>query len=86
MYKMKTLCVRQGRHRTHTENPVLLSLQAKTPPAILALADGTVFFGGAIGYFVGKAVVSYHTQGNSSMTILPTATSQGFGVTAQYRF
>ena len=45
-----------------------------------------VFFGGAIGYFVGKAVVSYHTQGNSSMTILPTATSQGFGVTAQYRF
>ncbi len=45
-----------------------------------------VFFGGAIGYFVGKAVVSYHTKGNSAMMILPTATSQGMGVTALYRF
>jgi len=45
-----------------------------------------VFFGGVIGYFVGKAVVSYHTQGNSAIMILPTVTWQGLGVSAQYRF
>ena len=34
---------------THSENPVLLSLQGQTPPAILALADGTVYLGNSIG-------------------------------------
>ena len=45
------------------------------------------FFGGAIGYFVGKAVVRYHTvQGDTPLKILPTVSQQGFGVTAEYRF
>jgi len=35
--------------RNHPENPVLLSLQGTFPPAILALADGTVFIGNSIG-------------------------------------
>ena len=38
------------RTRTHSENPVLLSLQGTFPPAILALADGTVFIGSSIGF------------------------------------
>jgi carbamoyl-phosphate synthase small subunit len=33
----------------HPENPVLSSLQGAFPPAILALADGTVFIGNSIG-------------------------------------
>ena len=45
-----------------------------------------VFFGGAIGYFVGKAVVRYHTQSDNALTILPTVSLQGLGFTAQYRF
>ena len=45
-----------------------------------------VFFGGAIGYFVGKTVVRYHTQSDSALTILPTVSLQGLGLTAQYRF
>lgn len=45
-----------------------------------------VFFGGAIGYFVGKAVVRYHTQSNTALTIMPTISQQGLGLTAQYRF
>ncbi|MFA7403843.1 MAG: phosphatase PAP2 family protein [Pelobacteraceae bacterium] len=45
------------------------------------------FFGGAIGYFVGKAVVSYHTSKNTSaLKILPTVSQQGFGLMAEYRF
>ena len=50
---------------THPENPVLLSLQGNFPPAILALADGTVFIGnsiGATGTTVGEVVF------NTSMT------------------
>jgi len=35
--------------RNHPENPVLLSLKGNFPPAILALADGTVFIGNSIG-------------------------------------
>lgn len=35
--------------RHHPENPVLSSLQGAFPPAILALADGTVFIGNSIG-------------------------------------
>ncbi|MGB9081183.1 MAG: phosphatase PAP2 family protein [Desulfuromonadaceae bacterium] len=46
-----------------------------------------VFFGGAIGYFVGKAVVRYHAvQNDTSLKILPTVTRQGFGLMAEYRF
>lgn len=43
--------------------------------------------GGTIGYFVGKAVVKYHTaQVSSALKILPTVSSQGFGMVAEYRF
>jgi len=46
-----------------------------------------VFLGGAIGYFVGKAVVRYHTQsGTSPVTILPTVSQHGLGLMAEYRF
>ncbi len=46
-----------------------------------------VFFGGAIGYFVGKAVVKYHTaQSDTAVKILPTISQQGFGLMAEYRF
>ncbi len=45
-----------------------------------------VFFGGAIGFFVGKAVVRYHTQSDTALMILPTVGSQGTGFTAQFRF
>ena len=51
--------------RNHPENPVLLSLKGNLPPAILALADGTVFIGnsiGAPGSTVGEVVF------NTSMT------------------
>ncbi len=50
---------------TLSENPVLLSLKGNTPPAILALADGTVYVGhaiGATGATVGEVVF------NTSMT------------------
>ncbi len=79
MYKMKTLCVRQGRHRTHTENPVLLSLQAKTPPAILALADGTVFEGqsiGASGQTVGEVVFNTSLTGYQEILTDPSYAHQ----------
>lgn len=46
-----------------------------------------VFFGAAIGYITGKAVVSYHTvQSTSTVKILPAVGTQGFGLTAEYRF
>jgi membrane-associated phospholipid phosphatase len=46
-----------------------------------------VFIGGAIGYFVGKAVVRYHTAlGDTPIKILPTVSQQGFGLMAEYRF
>lgn len=45
------------------------------------------FFGAAIGYFVGKAVVRYHTlQGDPPLKILPAVSQQGFGMMAEYRF
>ncbi len=44
------------------------------------------FFGGAIGYFVGKAVVRYHTQSNTGLIVLPTSTQHGLGLMAEYRF
>lgn len=46
-----------------------------------------VFFGGAIGYFVGKAVVRYHTVlSDTNLKILPTVSQKGFGLMAEYRF
>ncbi|MDD2850875.1 MAG: phosphatase PAP2 family protein [Desulfuromonadaceae bacterium] len=46
-----------------------------------------VAFGGAIGYFVGKTVVRYHTpQTDSPISILPTFSKQGLGMIAEYRF
>ena len=46
-----------------------------------------VFFGAAIGYFVGKTVVRYHTlRSDTALKILPTVSRQGFGVMAEYRF
>lgn len=45
------------------------------------------FFGGAIGYFVGKAVVRYHAVLNDTpLKIKPTVTKQGFEVMTEYRF
>jgi len=58
-------CAQAPGDRNHPENPVLLSLKGNFPPAILALADGTVFIGnsiGAPGSTVGEVVF------NTSMT------------------
>jgi membrane-associated phospholipid phosphatase len=45
------------------------------------------FFGAAIGYFVGKAVVSYHTVlSNSAVKIMPAISQQIFGLRAEYQF
>ena len=46
-----------------------------------------VVFGAAIGYFVGKSVVRYHTaSGDTALKIVPTVSQQGFGLMAVYRF
>jgi membrane-associated phospholipid phosphatase len=46
-----------------------------------------IFFGAAIGYFVGKTVVRYHTmQNDTALTFLPTLSQQGFGLMAEYQF
>lgn len=46
-----------------------------------------VVFGAAIGYFVGKSVVRYHTaSSDTAVKILPTVSQQGIGVMAEYRF
>ncbi|MDD2899873.1 MAG: phosphatase PAP2 family protein [Desulfuromonadaceae bacterium] len=46
-----------------------------------------VFFGAALGYFVGKTVVRYHTvERQSAVMILPTISQQGIRLTAAYRF
>lgn len=45
------------------------------------------FFGAALGYFVGKAVVRYHPLGNyRTLKIVPGISQQGFGLMAEYRF
>ena len=45
------------------------------------------FFGAAIGYFVGKAVVSYHSvQSDSAVKIMPVISQQSFELRAEYRF
>jgi membrane-associated phospholipid phosphatase len=44
-------------------------------------------FGGAIGYFTGKAVVKYHmSQTGSALRIMPVVSQQRFGMVAEYRF
>lgn len=46
-----------------------------------------VFFGGVVGYVVGKTVVRYHTeQGGTSLKVLPATSRHGFGLMAEYLF
>ncbi len=68
-----------GRTRNHTENPVLLSLKGTFPPAILALADGTVFLGnsiGATGSTVGEVVFNTAMTGYQEILTDPSYCQQ----------
>jgi carbamoyl-phosphate synthase small subunit len=70
---------RPGRTRNHPENPVLLSLQGTFPPAILALADGTVFIGnsiGATGSTVGEVVFNTAMTGYQEILTDPSYCQQ----------
>ncbi len=63
----------------HSENPVLLSLQGSFPPAILALADGTVFVGssiGAAGKTVGEVVFNTAMSGYQEILTDPSYCQQ----------
>ena len=65
--------------RNHPENPVLLSLQGTFPPAILALADGTVFIGnsiGATGTTVGEVVFNTAMSGYQEILTDPSYCQQ----------
>ncbi len=65
--------------RNHSENPVLLSLQGSFPPAILALADGTVFIGnsiGATGTTVGEVVFNTAITGYQEILTDPSYCQQ----------
>jgi carbamoyl-phosphate synthase small subunit len=65
--------------KTHPENPVLLSLQGSFPPAILALADGTVFVGnsiGAPGSTVGEVVFNTAMTGYQEILTDPSYCQQ----------
>ena len=67
------------RTRTIPENPVLLSLQGTFPPAILALADGTVFVGtsiGAAGSTVGEVVFNTSLTGYQEILTDPSYCQQ----------
>jgi carbamoyl-phosphate synthase small subunit len=62
-----------------TENPVLLSLKGTTTPAILALADGTVFHGnsiGATGSTVGEVVFNTAMTGYQEILTDPSYCQQ----------
>jgi len=64
---------------TEPENPVLLSLQGTFPPAILALADGTVFIGnsiGATGTTVGEVVFNTSITGYQEILTDPSYCQQ----------
>jgi carbamoyl-phosphate synthase small subunit len=64
---------------TISENPVLLSLQGTFPPAILALADGTVFIGnsiGATGSTVGEVVFNTAMTGYQEILTDPSYCQQ----------
>ena len=68
-----------GRTRNHPENPVLLSLKGTFPPAILALADGTVFIGnsiGATGSTVGEVVFNTAMTGYQEILTDPSYCQQ----------
>lgn len=45
-----------------------------------------VFVGGALGYFVGKAVVKYHTVDKSAIKIEPAITQNGVRLMVKYQF
>ncbi len=65
--------------RNHPENPVLLSLKGSFPPAILALADGTVFQGnsiGATGSTVGEVVFNTAMTGYQEILTDPSYCQQ----------
>ena len=65
--------------RNHPENPVLLSLKGSFPPAILALADGTVFQGnsiGATGSTVGEVVFNTAMTGYQEILTDPSYAGQ----------
>ncbi len=65
--------------RNQPENPVLLSLQGRFPPAILALADGTVFIGnsiGATGTTVGEVVFNTSMSGYQEILTDPSYCQQ----------
>ena len=65
--------------KTHPETPVLLSLQGNFPPAILALADGTVFVGnsiGAPGSTVGEVVFNTAMTGYQEILTDPSYCQQ----------
>ena len=65
--------------RNQPENPVLLSLQGRFPPAILALADGTVFIGnsiGATGTTVGEVVFNTAITGYQEILTDPSYCQQ----------
>jgi len=64
---------------TISENPVLLSLKGNTPPAILALADGTVYIGhaiGATGATVGEVVFNTAMTGYQEILTDPSYCQQ----------
>ena len=75
---MQRACV--GRNRIEKpENPVLLSLKGAFPPAILALADGTVFVGnsiGAQGTTVGEVVFNTSLTGYQEILTDPSYCQQ----------
>jgi carbamoyl-phosphate synthase small subunit len=63
----------------NSENPVLLSLKGTAPPAILALADGTVFQGisiGAAGHTVGEVVFNTAMTGYQEILTDPSYCQQ----------
>jgi len=66
---------RTRRTRNHPEIPVLSSLQGTHPPAVLALADGTVFVGqsiGAPGSSVGEVVFNTALTGYQEILTDPS--------------
>src|SRR6185369_4660398 len=72
-----------GRTRNHPENPVLLSQQGRFPPAILALADGTVFPGnsiGATGSTTGEVVFNTAMTGYQQIVTLTYPHIGNYGV------
>ncbi len=71
--------MRAGANRNTSENPVLLSLQGTQPPALLALADGTVFVGnsiGATGVTVGEVVFNTSITGYQEILTDPSYCQQ----------